>query len=227
MQTNEYGALPLKEYIPFMKKHKNVGNAVLFSAISCVLLIFQLILMKRNPINIVFDVVIPITAAFTFSCYAITMAMDRPVILICPPTVYFVSLLINQLISVEVGVEDTYPVFTFLELIPYLFFCVSVSTDKLKKVTDKIIKGGCVLTAATGVAVTILSVFFEITLYKRSADYISRTFGFVCSLFAVMFIYLAMIQLLKISGRDKRIRPKRLRKRQTKNRTKKQSKFPK
>ena len=215
MPNNEYTPLPIKEYPAFMKKHRNVRNAVIFSAVSCVLLLLQLILMKRNPINIVFDVVIPISAAFTFGCYAITMAMDRPVILICPPTVYFVSLLINQLISVEVGVEDTYPVFTFLELIPYLFFCVSVSTDKLKKVTDKVVQGGCVLTAATGVAVTILSVFFEITLYKRSANYIARTFGFVCSLFAVMFIYLAMIELLKISGCDKRIRPKRLKKRRT------------
>ena len=61
-------------------------------------LLLQLILMKRNPINIVFDVVIPISAAFTFGCYAITMAMDRPVILICPPTVYFVSLLTTSLV---------------------------------------------------------------------------------------------------------------------------------
>lgn len=217
MSTNEYPTLPISEYPAFMKKHKNVRNAVIFSAVSCVLLIVQLILMKRNPINVVFDVVIPITAAFTFGCYAITMAMDRPVILICPPTVYFVSLLVNQLISVEVGVEDTYPVFTFLELIPYLFFCISVSTDKLKNITDKVVKCGCVLTAATGVAVTILSVFFEITLYKRSSDYIARTFGFVASLFAVMFIYLGMIELLKISGCDKRIRPKRLKKRPRKH----------
>lgn len=212
--------MPIKEYPAFMKKHKNVRHAVIYSAVSCLLLICQLILMKRNPINIVFDVVIPITAAFTFGCYAITMAMDRPVILICPPTVYFVSLLINQLISVEVGVEDTYPIFTFLELIPYLFFCISVSTDKLKKATDKIVKSGCFLIIATAVCVTILSVFFEITLYKRSTDYIARTFGFVCSLLAVLCIYLAMIELLKISGCDKRIRPKRMKPRK---RTKKMS----
>lgn len=217
MPNNEYNPLPLKEYIPFMKKHRNIGIAVIFSIISCILLIVQLILMKRNPINVVFDVVIPITAAFTFGCYAITMAMDRPVILICPPTVYFVSLLINQLISVEVGVEDTYPIFTFLEIIPYLFFCISVSTNKLKKATDKVIKGGCILTAATGVAVTILSVFFDITLYKRSTNYISQTFGFVCSLFAVMCMYLGMIELLKISGCDKRIRPKRREKQKRKS----------
>lgn len=211
--------MPIKEYPAFMRKHKNVRYAVYFSALSCLLLIFQLILMKRNALNVVFDVVIPITAAFTFGCYAITMAMDRPVILICPPTVYFVSLLITQLISVEVGVEDTYPIFTFIELIPYLFFCISVSTDKLKKVTDKIVKGGCVLTAATAISVTILSIFFDITLFKSNANYVVRTFGFACGLLAVMCMYLAMIELLKISGCDKRVRPKRMKPRKI-NRTK-------
>lgn len=204
--------MPLSEYPAFLRKHKEIRHAVIYSLISCVLLIVQFILMKRNPINVIFEVIVPITAAFTFGCYAITMAMDRPVILICPPTVYFTSLLINQLISVEVGVEDTYPIFTFLELVPYIFFCISVSIDKLKKFTDKVVKGGCFLIVITALCVIILSVFFEVTLYKGSRDYIVRTFGFVMGLLAVLFIYFGMIELLKISGCDKRVRPKKSRK---------------
>lgn len=202
--------MPISEFPAFLRKHKNVRHAVIYCAVSCVLLLVQFFLMKKNPLNVLFDVIIPITAAFTFGCYAITMAMDRPVILICPPTVYFVSLLITQLISVEVGVEDTYPIFTFIELVPYLFFCISVSTDKLKRFTDKIIKAGCVLTLATALAITILSIFFDITLFRSNVHHIARTFGFACGLLAVLCIYLAMIELLKISGCDKRIRPKRM-----------------
>ena len=88
--------MPLREMPAFVFSHKHVLRAVICALLSCFLLIAELILMKSSVIGIVFDVIIPFTAAVTFGCYAITMAMDRPFILICPPTVYFLSLLINQ-----------------------------------------------------------------------------------------------------------------------------------
>ena len=68
------------------------------------MLIVQLILMKSNAIALIFNIIIPFTAAITFGCHAITMAMDRPVMLLDSTIVYFVSLLLNQLVSVEIGV---------------------------------------------------------------------------------------------------------------------------
>ena len=126
--------MPIKDMPAFVFSHKHIRNAVYYSLASCMLLLLQLLLMDKNVLNVVFDIIIPFTAAITFGCYAITMAMDRPVILICPPTVYFVSLLINQLIAVEVGTEDTYPFIIIAELIPFTFFCISAATDKFKKI---------------------------------------------------------------------------------------------
>lgn len=198
--------MPVREMPAFVKAHKEVRQAVICCFISCILLIMQLILMKKNPLNVVFDVIIPITAAFTFGCYAITMAYDRPVILTCPPTVYFVSLLVNQLICVEVGVGDTYPYIVAVEIIPYILFCIAVSTDKLKKITSRLLKFYCVLMVLASITVFILSAFFRISVFHTSVNYMKSTFGMICSFFAIMFIYITMDVLLKISGKDKRVR---------------------
>ena len=90
--------MPIKEMPAFIKSNKNVRDTLLYCTLSCICLFLQLILMDKNAINIVFDILIPFSASICFACYAITMAMDRPIILIYPPTVYFVSLLINQLL---------------------------------------------------------------------------------------------------------------------------------
>lgn len=198
--------MPIKDMPAFVKKHKEVRHTIYCCIASCIFLILQLILMNKNPLNIMFDVLIPIMAAFTFGCYAITMAYDRPVILTCPPTVYFVSLLVNQLIGIEVGVEDTYPYIVFIEIIPYIFFCIAVSTDKLKKVTSKILKVSCFLMIIASITVFVLSAFFRISVFHTPATYMKSTFGMICSFMAIMFIYIGMDILLIISGTDKRVR---------------------
>lgn len=192
--------MPLKEMPGFIVSHKNVLNAVICSLITGFFLILQLILMKRTVLTVVFDVVIPFTAAVTFACYAITMAFDRPFILICPPMVYFISLLIDQLFSVEVGVGETYPLFTMAEIIPVIFYCVSVSTLKMKTLTDIVLKIGCGLILATIAVLLILALFFRITLYSK----VSQTFALASGMLAVLFIYIGMIEQLKIAGTEKR-----------------------
>ena len=199
--------LPLQEMPAFVFSHKQVLQAVICSLVSCALLVVQLILMQRTLINVIFDVLIPFTAAVTFGCYAITMAMDRPAILIYPPTVYFVSLLVTQLFSVEVGVQNTYPVFIFIEFIPYLFYCVSVATGKIKKVTRGVLIGGCVMIGLFSVGACVLAAFFRIMLYAR----VSQTFGLVAGLLSVLSIYLGMLAQLQIAGCKKRQRLKKIR----------------
>lgn len=198
--------MPVRDMPGFVLTHKEVRYAVICSLISCFLLIAQLILMDKNALDILFDVIIPITAAGTFGCYAITMAYDRPVILICPPTMYFDSMLVNQLIKVEVGVGDTYPYVILAELIPFIFFCVSVSTDKLKKLTSKILRIACVLLVLGSIAVFVLSAFFRITVFHSSVNYMKSTFGMMCSMFSVLFIYWGMDNLLVISGTERKKR---------------------
>lgn len=193
-------AMPLKEMPGFIFSHKNVFNAVICSLLICFFLILQLILMKRTILTVVFDVVIPFTAAVTFGCYAITMAMDRPFILTCPPMAYFISLLIDQLFSVEVGVGETYPIFTLIELIPVVFYCISVSFCKLKSFTTIVLKISCGLILATVCVLLILALFFRITLYTK----VSQTFALASGMIAILFIYIGMIEQLKIAGIEKR-----------------------
>lgn len=194
--------MPLKEMPGFIFSHKNVLNTVICSLLTAFFLILQLILMKRNALTVVFDVVIPFTAAVTFACYSITMAYDRPFILICPPMVYFISLLIDQLFSVEVGVGETYPVFTLVEIVPVIFYCVAVSTLKFKTVTSVVLKIGCGLILATISVLLILALFFRITLYSK----VSQTFALASGMLAILFIYIGMIEQLKIAGLEKRPR---------------------
>ena len=192
--------MPLREMPGFIRSNKNVFNAVICSLIIGFFLILQLILMKRTILTVVFDVIIPFTAAVTFGCYAITMAMDRPFILICPPMVYFISLLINQLFSVEVGVGETYPIFTLVEIIPVLFYCISAMTCKLKTLSTVVLKICCGLILATICVLLILALFFRITLYSQ----VTQTFALASGMMAVLFIYIGMIEQLKIAGIKKR-----------------------
>lgn len=194
----------------FIKSHKNVKNAIFYSGASCLCLLLQLILMDKNAINVVFDVLIPFTAAICFACYAITMAMDRPIILICPPTVFFVSLLINQLISVEVGVQDTYPFITMIEMIPYAFFCVSVATCRFKKITDIILRVFGIGLVIASMVLAILAVFFRVIIFINRVHYLMNTFAMISAFFAVVFIYCTMLELLKIAGIKKRVRKQNL-----------------
>lgn len=198
--------MPLRDMPAFVKSHKNVRNAILFCSACCVCLFLQMILMDKNVINIVFDILIPITASVCFACYAITMAMDRPIILICPPTVYFVSLLINQLIAVEVGVKDTYPFITLIEMIPYAFFCVCAATCKFKKITDIVLRIFGIGLIIASIVLAVLAVFFRIIIFINRVHYIMNTFAMIASFFAVVFIYSAMLELIRIAGIEKKPR---------------------
>lgn len=201
--------MAIREMPAFVLSHKHVRNAVLYCLASCICLIAQFFLMDKNAIRAVFDVIIPLTAAVCFGCYAITMAMDRPILLICPTTVYFVSLLLYQLISVEVGVKDTYPFITLLEMIPFAFFSVSAATGKLKKITDIILRIFGIGLIIASLVLVILAVFFRIVIFINTSHYISNTFAMMFSFLAIVFIYCAMIELIKIAGCEKRVRIKR------------------
>ncbi len=198
--------MPIKDMPAFVKSHKNVKNAILYSLAACICLVIQLVLMDKNAINIVFDVIIPFSACICFACYAITMAMDRPIILICPPTVFFVSLLINQLIWVEVGVQDTYPFITMIEMIPYAFFCVCVATCRFKKITDIVLRVFGIGLIIASITLAILAVFFRIIIFINRTHYLMNTFAMISAFFAVVFIYSAMLELIKIAGTEKKIR---------------------
>lgn len=200
--------MPLKEMPAFIKSNINVKKSLIFCILSCTCLVLQLILMDKNAINIVFDIIIPFTAAICFGAYSITMAMDRPIILICPPTVYFVSLLLNKLILVEVGVKDTYPFITMIEMIPYAFFCVCVATCKFKKVTDIVLHIFSVGLICAGVVLAVLAVFFRIIIFINRTHYLMNTFAMISGFFAIVFIYFSMIELVKIAGIKKRQRRK-------------------
>lgn len=193
----------------FIKSNVNVKNSLVFCSLSCVCLFIQLILMDKNVINIVFDILIPFSAAICFACYSITMAMDRPIILICPPTVYFVSLLLNKLILVEVGVKDTYPFITMIEMIPYAFFCVCVATCKFRKITDIVLHIFSVGLMCASVVLAILAVFFRIIIFINRVHYLMNTFAMISGFFAIIFIYFSMIELIKIAGLKKRHRNQR------------------
>lgn len=200
--------MPIREMPAFIKSNANVKNSLIFCILSCTCLVIQLILMDKNAINIVFDIIIPFTAAICFACYSITMAMDRPIILICPPTVYFVSLLLNKLILVEVGVKDTYPFITMIEMIPYVFFCVCVATCKFKRITDIVLHIFSVGLMCASVVLAILAVFFRIIIFINRVHYLMNTFAMISGFFAIIFIYFAMIELVKIAGIKKRHRKK-------------------
>ncbi len=200
--------MPLKEMPAFIKANKGVRDAILYCTLCCVCLFLQLILMEKNAINIVFDIIIPFTASICFACYAITMAMDRPIILIYPPTVYFVSLLINQLIWVEVGVKDTYPFITMLEMIPYVFFGVCVCTCKFRKTTDIVLRIFSVGLICASIILAVLAIFFRVIIFINTEHYLRNTFSMIAGFFAIIFIYFAMMELIKIAGLKKRKRHK-------------------
>ncbi len=190
----------------FIRSHKNVRDAIFYCLVTCLCLIIQLLLTDKNAIKIVFEIIIPFTAAICFGCYAITMAMDRPIILICPPTVYFVSLLLFQLISVEVGVKDTYPFVTLIEMIPFAFFSVCVATCRFKKITNIVLKIFSVGIIVTSIILAVLAIFFKIVIFINRAHYIMNTFAMIFGLLAIAFFYWAMIELVKIAGIEKRTR---------------------
>ena len=204
--------MPIREMPAFVFSHKHVRNAVICALLASLMLIVQLILMKSNAVALIFNIIIPFTAAITFGCHAITMAMDRPVMLLDSTIVYFVSLLINQLISVEIGVEETYPVFTFLELVPFVFFSIAAATDKLKKTARRILRASCVLILVSCIAIAVLAVFFNMKLFTERY-YLRYTFSMLSGFLSVFFMYLGMDELLIISGTQRRVRQPRKEKR--------------
>ena len=206
--------MPIREMPAFVFSHKHVRNAVIYALAASFMLIVQLILMQRNAIALIFNIIIPFTAAITFGCHAITMAMDRPVMLLDSTIVYFVSLLVNQLISVEVGVEETYPVFTFLELIPFGFFAYAAATDKIKKVARRILEISCVIILVSCLAIATLAIFFNMKLFS-APHYLKYTFSMISGFFGVFFMYLGMDELLIISGTQRRVRVPRKNRTQT------------
>ena len=197
--------MPIREMPAFVFSHKHVRNAVIYALAASFMLIVQMILMKSNAIALIFNIIIPYTATITFGCHAITMAMDRPVMLLDSTIVYFVSLLVNQLISVEIGVEETYPVFTFLELIPFIFFAVAVSTDKIKKLARRILEIACVIIIVSCLAIALLAIFFNMKLFSEGY-YLKYTFSMISGFLGVFFMYLGMDELLIISGTERRVR---------------------
>ena len=194
--------MPLREMPAFVFSHKNVLRAIICALSALFLLVLQLIFMKHDVLEVVFDVIVPITACVTFGCYAITMAMDRPMILIMPPTAYFLSLLIRQLICVEVGAGETYPIITLLECVPYLFYCICVCTGKLKKVTKYVLWGGCILISVFILVLLVLLIFFKIRLFANVKNAVGSLFGTA----AILCIYLGMLEQLQIAGTQKRVR---------------------
>ena len=196
--------MPLREMPGFVFSHKNVLNAIICALAAFFLLILQSVFMEHDVLAVVFDVIVPLTACVTFGCYAITMAMDRPMILIMPPTAYFLSLLIRQLISVEVGVGETYPIITLLECVPYLFYCITVCTLKLKKVTKYVLWGGCILISLFILVMLILLIFYKIMLFSKAQYTVANLFGTA----AILCIYLGMLEQLPIAGTQKRVRGK-------------------
>ncbi|MBQ6066021.1 MAG: hypothetical protein IJK89_04290 [Clostridia bacterium] len=197
--------MPIREMPAFVFSHKHVRNAVIYALLASLALIVQGILMKSNAIALIFNIIIPYTAAITFGCHAITMAMDRPVMLLDSTIVYFGSLLVNQLISVEVGVRETYPVFTFLELIPFLFFSVAAATDKIKKTARRVLRISCVLILVCCLVIAVLAVFFNMKLFTER-HYLKYTFSMISGFLGVFFMYLGMDELLIISGTQRRVR---------------------
>ncbi len=194
--------MPLREMPGFVFSHKNVLRAIICALAAFMFLILQFVFMKRDILSVVFDVIVPLTACVTFGCYAITMAMDRPVILIMPPTAYFSSLLIRQLIYVEVGAGDTYPVITLIEWVPFLFYCFFVSTGKLKKITKYVLWGGCIMLSAFIAMLLVLQIFFQILLFSKPRYTVAMIFGIA----AVLCIYLGMLEQIPIAGTQKRVR---------------------
>ena len=200
--------MTIREMPAFVFAHKHIRNAIICALLASFALVVQMILMKSNAISLIFNIIIPLTAAITFGCHAITMTMDRPVMLLDSTIVYFVSLLVNQLISVEVGVEETYPIFTFLELIPFLFFAVAVATDKIKKPARRVLEISCVIILVSCVAITVLALFFNMKLFS-DRSYLKYTFSMLSGFLSVFFMYLGMDELLIISGAQRRVRRKK------------------
>ena len=200
--------MPLREMPAFVFSHKNVLRAIICALAAFALLVLQFCFMKRDVLSVVFDVFVPLTACVTFGCYAITMAMDRPFILIMPPTAYFSSLLIRQLIEVEVGESDDFYLvfiqimFTLIECVPYVFYCTCVSTGKLKKITKYVLWGGCIMLSAFIGTMLLLLIFFQIMLFSKPRYTVAMLFGVA----AVLCIYLGMLQQLPIAGTQKRVR---------------------
>ncbi len=194
--------MPIREMPGFVFSHKNVLRAIICALSALFLLVLQSVFMKRDVLQIVFDVIVPITACVTFGCYAITMAMNRPMCLIMPPTAYFTSLLIRQLVSVEVGAADTYPIITLLECIPYVAYCVCACTCKFKKITKYVLWGGCILISVFIIVLLVLLIFFRIMLYSQPRYTVAMIFGTA----AILCIYLGMLEQLPILGTEKRAR---------------------
>lgn len=197
--------MKIREMPAFVFAHKHVRNAVICALLASFSLVAQLILMKSGAVALIFNIIIPFTAAIIFGCHAITMAMDRPIMLLDSTIVYFGSLLLNQLISVEIGVEETYPVFTFLELIPFLFFAVSVATDRFKPLSRRILKISCGLILLCCLVIGVMAVFFNLKLFSERY-YLRYTFSMISGFISVFFMYWGMDELLVISGTQRRVR---------------------
>lgn len=198
--------MKISEMPKFVFSHRLVLNTVICSLLAMAMLVLELVLMNRsNIIAVVFDVVIPFSACVTFGCYSITMADNRPFLLICPPMAYFVSTLITQLITLEIGEQihlsqeflKSIPflvLFSLAETIPVIFYCISVCTGLIKKISMYSLNIGCLVIVLTCAAMTVLGVFFEIMFYSK----LKQTFATVTGFLAVFFIYIGMIEQLKI-----------------------------
>ena len=197
--------MKIQEMPAFVFSHRHVRNAVLCAIAASLMLVVQLVLMKSGAVALIFNIIIPFTAAITFGCHAITMAMDRPVMLLDSTIVYFVSLLLNQLVSVEIGVEETYPVFTFIEMIPFVFFSIAAATDKIKKLARLVLEAACVIILVGCLAIAVLAVFFNMKLFSER-HYLKYTFSMISGFLSVFFMYLGMDELLIISGTQRRVR---------------------
>jgi len=189
----------INEMPKYAKDNKPLGLSFIFCTLSVIMLIVQLVLMKRTAFNVIFLFLTPALAVGAYGFHGITMTEDRPTMLTLMPFTYFTSLLLNELIAVEVGAIDTYPYIPLLECIPLIVFCFSVSTGKLKAVSQRILLIWVILLGIASLSLAILAIFFNLAI-THERNYLKATFAIISGFLAVIFLYLSMYQVLFLAG---------------------------
>lgn len=178
---------------------KQLGRGFIFCYVSVAFMVAQLIMMNRTAFSIIFLFLIPGIAVGAFAFHCLTFTENRPTMLILMPMSYLLSLLLNELIAVEVGAIDTYPYIPLVEFVPFFAFAFSVATNLGKKPAKIFLKIWMILTGIASAVLVVLTIFFNLKI-THEINNIKATVAIVCGFGGVGFLYAAMYELIDLAG---------------------------
>lgn len=185
--------------IQIAKEKKQLRMGFVFCCISIIFLVLQVILMNITALNLIFLFLIPGISVGAFAFHCLTLTEDRSTMLSLMPMCYLLSLLINELIAVEIGAKDTYPYIPLIEIVPLLLFIFCVSTKRAKTKTKTVLKIWICILILASITLTVMTLFFNLKV-THEINNIKATFAIVSGFGGVAFLYAAMLEVINLAG---------------------------